>query len=172
MAKLLKILTIPNPKLNRLSREIKKITPEVKELIKNMVYTMRQVNGVGLSAPQIGQLKRISIIEYQKPSNKEKEIPLLILINPQISWLSKTTYRDEEGCLSLPKIFGLVERAKKIKISFIDKEGKPQKMTAENLLARIIQHETDHLDGILFPQRMKGGDKLYAYEVKEKGQPY
>jgi len=172
MVKLLKILTFPNPKLNRISREVTKITPEIKELIKNMVYTMHQAGGVGLSAVQVGQLKRITVIEYKNPPKKEEEVPLLILINPQITYFSKDTSVDEEGCLSLPEIFGQVERAEKIKVSFTNERGVKQEIAAQGLLARAVQHEIDHMDGILFPQRMKKEDELYTYEIKEKSHQY
>ncbi len=145
MSKLLKIITNPNPILRQKSvlvdtRDIK--SPKFLELYNDMILTMVKKDGVGLAAPQIGTNIRLLAIHHNSKN--------VIIINPVItkkSWAKKTA---EEGCLSVPNVFGDVSRHKKIICQYIDMNGNKQKIIAENMLARIIQHEIDHLDGILF----------------------
>jgi peptide deformylase len=139
------IITHPNPILRRISKEVdvKKIKhPDQKETIKGMVSTMLEKDGVGLAAPQIGINDRIIVV-----NTKDR---VIAMINPEITRKSITKEAMEEGCISVPGIFGNVKRNKKIDCIFYNEEGKRMKLKASGLLARIIQHETDHLDGILF----------------------
>jgi len=142
MAKLLKIVTYPNKILRAPNAKINQVDDKLRRLILDMELTMRERDGVGLAAPQVGKNIRLIVI------NTKDEI--LAMINPKISKKSWQKEIGDEGCLSVPDFFGPVKRHKKINISYLDKNNKKIKMTAEGLLARVIQHEVDHLNGILF----------------------
>ncbi|MEA3273548.1 MAG: peptide deformylase [Patescibacteria group bacterium] len=139
----LKIILGTNPLLRKKSKEVADPAgPKTATLIKQMVKTMRLNNGVGLSAIQIGEPLRIFIVEV--------DYSLHIIINPMIKNISKDTVKMEEGCLSFPGIFRPIERGKKATVVYYDQKGKKQKLKAKGMLARAIQHEYDHLEGILF----------------------
>jgi peptide deformylase len=127
------------------------------QLIDDMLITMRQANGIGLAATQIGERCRLAVIDRSADPSLTDD---LILINPQRSDPSIEQEMGEEGCLSIPKVFGMVERPTSITLRAFDRRGRPYRLNASGLLARVIQHETDHLDGILFidhhPQITKG----------------
>jgi peptide deformylase len=137
-----------NPILRKKTEPVAEITGEILNLIKDMKETMAKDNGVGLSANQIGKSIRLFIIS---PELSKKQV----FINPKIIKLSKKTETMEEGCLSLPDIFIPIERAKSLKIKASDEKGKEFKLKAKDLLARAIQHETDHLNGILICDNAK-----------------
>ncbi len=145
MSKILKIISDPDPILRQKSTavDIDDISStELLELYNDMTVTMLKKDGVGLAAPQIAKNIRLVVIHHKGKTR--------IMINPVItkkSWAKKTS---EEGCLSVPNVFGDVSRHKKINCNYLDINGKKQKLIAENMLARIIQHEIDHLDGVLF----------------------
>lgn len=145
---MLKIITYPNPILNEKCQFISNPTDlEIKNLITEMTKTLRaDENGVALAAPQVGKTIRLFIVEI--------EHELLIFINPEIQKLSGREVRAEEGCLSFPGKYLPIERPNKVKVKFTDASGQRQIMKASGLLARAIQHETDHLDGILFTERI------------------
>jgi peptide deformylase len=150
MAKILPIIITPNKILREKSKDInpedlKKA--EMNELLLNMEKTMLQEDGLGLAAPQIGKNINIFVI-----NNKGKT---LYIINPKITKRSWAKETDQEGCLSIPNTYGDVIRHKKINITYINEKGKKQKINASNLLARIIQHEYDHLNGVLFTDKAK-----------------
>ena len=150
MAKILPIIIAPNKILREKSKDInpedlKK--PEMKDLLLDMKKTMIQEDGLGLAAPQIGKNLNIFVV-----NNKGKT---LFIINPKLSKRSWAKVVDQEGCLSIPNTYGDVLRHKKINISYIDQKGKKQKLSASNLLARIVQHEYDHINGILFTDKAK-----------------
>ncbi|OGF21569.1 peptide deformylase [Candidatus Falkowbacteria bacterium RIFOXYB2_FULL_38_15] len=141
----LTIITEPNPILHKKAKEIKKEelkSPEIKELILGMKEMVETAGGVGLAAPQVAKSLRLIVIFLD---NKK-----LILINPEITKYSWRKDCAEEGCLSVPGNFGKVKRSKIIKVKALDEEGKNIEFTANNFFARVIQHEVDHLDGILF----------------------
>ncbi len=142
-----KILTIPNPILRKISEPVKSVDKEVKNLLDDMLETMYAAPGIGLAAVQIGILKRLIVIDLSKEG--EKKEPLFI-INPEIISKSNELVSYEEGCLSIPNQFAEVKRPSACKINFIDYEGKKKEMSANGLLATCIQHEIDHLNGILF----------------------
>jgi len=164
-----KIVLYTNQKLREKSTRVLKIDNSVKKLIKDMIDTMKADNGIGLSAIQIGKSKRVIIYEYIKPKKSKdlnSEIPLKVLINPEITNFSRKKKTDEEGCLSFPNLYGIVERSTHIKVTALGLDGKKIKFGAKGLEARIIQHEIDHLDGILFVDHLKNLDELYTYEIK------
>ena len=132
-----------NPVLRQKAKQVKEITADIKQLALNMVETIEANNGAGLAAPQLGQ--PLQIIVAKPKVNKEA----LVLINPQIKKISRKKDVMKEGCLSLPNIVVPVERAVKIIVQGLDINGQSVKIKAKGLLARIIQHEVDHLEGIL-----------------------
>lgn len=138
------------------------------QLVKNLVDTLRCSDGVGLSAPQIGVLKRVLVYEYKKPKgslDKTPDFPLTILINPEITKTSKKTKIEEEGCLSFPNMFGQVKRCEKITVKALGINNKEIIFEAEGLEARVIQHEIDHLDGILFVDHLENPKQIYTYQI-------
>ena len=132
-------------------------SPEIQRLIDNMIETMREYEGVGLAAPQVHELKRLTVIEMaENPKYPQKgEIPLTILINPVITPLTKEKELGWEGCLSIPDLRGKVPRYTKIQVHAFDRHGKELNFKADGFFSVVIQHETDHLDGILFLDRME-----------------
>ncbi len=162
----LKIIKHPNPILRQKAKNIKKENIKNKEtqnLIKKMIATLEEAKGAGLAAPQIGKsIKLILVRNYNETNDTafcnfydNQNNKILILINPKITNKSWKKEIQKEGCLSIPEFFGLVKRSKKITVKALDKNGEKIKFKVENLLARIIQHEVDHLDGILFIDRIK-----------------
>lgn len=125
---------------------------KISRLIKDMIETMHAKDGIGLAAPQIGQSLSLCIIAKQYTPEKKAD---LVLINPEWEKLSRRTGMDEEGCLSVPDTFGKVKRYKKIKVLAQNFKGKKTEFQAEDFFARIIQHEVDHLNGILFIEKAK-----------------
>lgn len=150
MSTLLKIITNPNPILRKKSKklsaeEIK--SKEMQKLCADMAKTMLAKDGVGLAAPQVGKNIRLCVINTKNG--------VQCLINPKITKKSWAKEWGEEGCLSFPGLFGEVRRHKKIICEYVDKNKKIIKLEADGLLARVIQHETDHLDGVLFIDKAK-----------------
>lgn len=144
---ILPILTEPNPILRKRAEEVASdLIPSVQDLITDLLETMKEAKGVGLAAPQVGKSLRIIVV------NTDDEP--IVLINPVITRFSWRKFIDEEGCLSVPGKFGLVKRAKSIRVEALDENGEPIKFKAKDLFARVIQHETDHLDGKLFIDKM------------------
>jgi len=125
-------------------------------LIENMLDTMHEKGGVGIAAPQIGVNKRVIVFGFEHSARypNEEPVPMTILINPQIEIIDATLLDGWEGCLSVPGIRGLVPRCKKIKYTGLDADGKKIARIAENFHARVVQHEMDHIDGILYPQKI------------------
>tara|TARA_B100001057_G_scaffold486975_1_gene568953 strand:+ start:19 stop:543 length:525 start_codon:yes stop_codon:yes gene_type:complete len=142
-----KIVIEPDPILRKKSEVLEKVDDELRALLNDMLDTMYAAPGIGLAAVQIGILKRLIVIDISK--DKEKKEPLF-LINPEIISRSKKTTIYEEGCLSLPGHFAEIERPAECQIKFIDYNGKEKELNANGLLATCIQHEVDHLNGILF----------------------
>ena len=141
------IVIEPDPILRKKSDILEKVDDELRILLDDMLETMYAAPGIGLAAVQIGILKRLIVIDISK--DKEKKNPIF-LINPEIISKSKNTSIYEEGCLSLPGHFAEIERPEECQIKYIDYEGKKKEIKANGLLATCIQHEIDHLNGILF----------------------
>ena len=142
-----KIVIEPDPILREKSEILEKVDDELRNLLDDMLETMYAAPGIGLAAVQVGVLKRLIVIDISK--EKEKKNPLF-LINPEIISKSKKTSIHEEGCLSLPGHFAEIERPAECQIKFIDYDGKEKELRANGLLATCIQHEIDHLNGVLF----------------------
>ncbi len=137
----IKIITLEDPVLRQKSKEITKITKKLRYLAKDMLETMYEAKGVGLAAPQVGVLERLVVIDIGEGP--------LVLINPKII-AREGENRDSEGCLSIPGRNEYVTRAEQVSVSYINMNGKKVTITGHGLLARALQHEIDHLDGILF----------------------
>ena len=142
-----KIIIEPDTILRKKSATLEKVDNELRELLDDMLETMYAAPGIGLAGVQIGILKRLIVIDVSK--EKEKKSPLFF-VNPKIVSKSSNTSVYEEGCLSLPGYFAEIERPAECQISYIDYNGKKKEMKANGLLATCIQHEVDHLNGILF----------------------
>jgi peptide deformylase len=142
-----KIIIEPDTILRKKSEILEKVDNELRNLMDDMLETMYAAPGIGLAAVQVGILKRLIVIDISK--DKEKKNPLF-LINPEIVSKSNKTSTYEEGCLSLPGYFAEIERPAECKIEYLDYEGKKSEMEANGLLATCIQHEVDHLNGVLF----------------------
>ncbi|MBE0467791.1 MAG: peptide deformylase [Candidatus Desulforudis sp.] len=139
------IVSHPDPILREKAQEVKEITPRIKKLVTNMIDTLRDASGVGLAAPQIGVPKRVLVVGAGDN--------VIVLINPEIVSLEGEPELGEEGCLSLPGLWGKVNRAPRVTVRGYNLEGKQVGYNAEGLASRAFQHEVDHLDGILFIDR-------------------
>jgi len=148
MAKL-KIYEYPHPVLKQKSVKVDAVDAEVRKLLDNMLETMYAAAGVGLAAPQVGVLKRIVVIDITHEDEGEKRAPLF-LVNPEIIWHSDEEKCQLEGCLSLPDQSAEVSRFKQVRVRYRGYDGKENEILAEGLLAVALQHEIDHLDGILY----------------------
>jgi peptide deformylase len=141
------IITLPDKRLRRVSEPVGKVTAETKKLVEDMFESMYEAPGIGLAAVQLGVLKRVVTMDLSKkegPSNPR------VFINPEIVWKSDERSTYEEGCLSIPEIHEDVERPARVKVKYLDLDGKPQEEEAEGLFATCIQHEVDHTNGVLF----------------------
>ena len=141
------IITEPNEILRQISKPVSSVGNQERKLMDDMLETMYAANGIGLAAIQIGVPKRIIVIDVSKEDSKKNPF---YLINPEITYTSKNTSVYEEGCLSLPGHFAEIERPSECHLNYIDYEGKKKKLKAKGLLATCIQHEIDHLNGVLF----------------------
>jgi peptide deformylase len=146
---MLKIVKIPDPILTKKTSLVKKIDDEIVTLAAEMIKTCKSVNGIGLAAPQIGKSIRLCIIDLEHMG-----LPPFTLVNPKITRKSFKKIEMEEGCLSIPGIFGVVKRPAKITVEAQNLDGEKHKFQADGMLARVIQHEVDHLDGILFTSKI------------------
>ena len=142
-----KILTIPDPLLRKKSLSVEKVDKEIRNLMDDMISTMYDAPGIGLAAVQIGVPKRVVVMDLSKNPDRKKP---MYFINPEIIWKSNVNSSYEEGCLSIPNQFAKVERPDKCHIKYVDYEGNEKKLEAEGLLSTCIQHEIDHLNGVLF----------------------
>lgn len=144
---LLPIIYAPDSRLKLKCQEVKKIDESACRLMENMLETMYAAPGIGLSAPQVGDSRRMLVCDIAR----QNEVPRPIkMVNPKVVWLSDETLVAEEGCLSLPQHFAEVQRPKEIRVKYLDEFGNNKEVAADGLLAACIQHEIDHLDGILF----------------------
>jgi len=149
----LRIRTLPDPVLRQKAKKVANIDGSIQKLIDDMIDTMRAVHGVGLAAPQIGMSLRIAVIEIP-------EGQVITLINPKI--IKRQGERVvEEGCLSVPGYYGEIKRSKVVKVKAQDRRGKEIRLEGEELLAQVLEHETDHLNGSVFVDHIESQDKLW-----------
>ena len=142
-----KILTEPDPFLRQKSKSVEKVDDNVRQLMDDMLDTMYNAQGIGLAAIQIGVPKRIIVIDISKEKGKKDP---QYFVNPEIIWTSRDDATYEEGCLSVPGQFAEIDRPDKCKVKYLDYNGNLKELKAEGLFATCIQHEIDHLEGILF----------------------
>ena len=145
------VLKYPDPVLKRKSEEVGEVTDQIKQLAQDLKETMFASQGIGLAAPQIGVLKRIIAVQEKTP---------LVFINPRITKKSREITVEQEGCLSFPGIFLKINRAKEVEVEALDENGEKISFKAQGLMARVLQHEIDHLDGILCIDRLSFWQKL------------
>jgi peptide deformylase len=150
------IVTLPEPVLRRKAKPITKFDKDLQILIDDMLDTMRDAPGVGLAAPQVNVLQQLAVIEYSEDEDDEEEDAkprpkkLYVIINPEIIKASEEKVMGVEGCLSIPGLIGKVERHQAIQVKALNRHGSPVKLKVDGWLARIFQHEIDHLNGVLF----------------------
>jgi peptide deformylase len=145
----LEVRILGDPVLRQKAEPVTAITPELRSLIADMFDTMYAEEGVGLAAPQVGVSDRVIVVDPH-----DDETQPFALINPEILDASKETEKNEEGCLSIPGVRDMVERSSRVRVRGLSEQGEIREFDAEGLLSRILQHEVDHLDGILFFDRV------------------
>ncbi|MBF0170103.1 MAG: peptide deformylase [Nitrospinae bacterium] len=163
---ILKVAQMGHPVLRRVAEGVSPETladPAIQRLIDDMIDTMRELDGAGLAAPQVHASKRIVVVEGgDNPRYPEApEFPLTVLVNPTLRMVSEETAEDFEGCLSVDGLVGLVRRPVAVVIDAFDRYGKPLTIEAEGFTARAFQHELDHLDGVLYVDRLVDTKKLF-----------
>ncbi len=141
------ILTAPDPRLKAVSTDVGAVDDEIRRLIDDMADSMYAADGIGLAAVQIGVPKRVIVMDLDQKSGKKNP---RAFVDPKITWASEETATFEEGCLSVPEIWESVDRPARIKCEYLDRDGKVQLLEADGLLATCLQHEMDHLEGVLF----------------------
>ncbi len=148
------IVYLPDPILRRKAKPVNRFDASLQTLIDDMVETMRQAPGVGLAAPQVGISERIIVVEYPLDDSKE-DAPkkLFTMVNPEIKEMSPETELGVEGCLSVPGLQGEVERSLAVTVRGLNRHGQPMRVKAKGWLARIFQHEIDHINGVVFTDR-------------------
>jgi peptide deformylase len=150
---LLNIVSVPDPVLRRKAHKITEFGKEFQTLVDDMIETLRDAPGVGLAAPQVGLSQQLIVVEYGDDEDETIPKRLFVLANPEIIHTSEETIEGLEGCLSVPDLVGTVDRYTSVVVKGLNRYGKPVKVKAEDWLARIFQHEIDHLNGILFTDR-------------------
>lgn len=166
---ILPIETPDNPVLRKKARPVTSFDAELQVLIDDMVETMREANGVGLAGPQVNQSMRLTVVETLPEYDEEGQAiegsrKLIVLVNPEIVWKSKIMVEGIEGCLSIPGWVGEVLRHEDIRVRALDRQGKKIKMRLSDWTARIVQHEIDHLDGVLYIDRLTEPDNFWTEE--------
>ena len=141
------ILTAPDPRLKAVSTDVERVDDAVRKLIDDMADSMYAADGIGLAAVQIGVPKRVIVMDLDQKDGKKNP---RIFINPKILWTSEETATYEEGCLSVPEVWEDVDRPARIRCEYLDRDGKAQVLDADGLLSTCLQHEMDHLQGVLF----------------------
>ena len=141
------IICLPDPRLRLVSKPVAKVDDSMRALMDDMLETMYDAPGVGLAAIQIAEPTRVVVIDAAK---KDDQPEPMFFVNPEITWSSEETSVHEEGCLSIPDYYEEIERPAKVRVRFLDREGKQQEIDTDGLLATCIQHEIDHLNGVLF----------------------
>lgn len=141
------IIILPDPVLRTVSKPIKTVDAATRKLLDDMLETMYAAPGIGLAAVQIGIPQRLVVIDISKEDEEKRP---LFLVNPEITWSSEEESDYEEGCLSIPEYFDMVTRPKEVKLRYLDRQGEPHEMQCSGVLATCVQHEIDHLNGVLF----------------------
>ena len=164
------IITTENPILRRKAKKVAKITPELRVLADDMVETMRNAPGIGLAAPQVAQSVRLFVVELEENKEQPGSGKTYIVFNPEYVFKSDELVDGVEGCLSIPGWAGEVTRHHKVVVKGLDRHGQRIRIEAEGLLARVFQHEIDHLDGVLFPDRISVPEKIWEIQAGQEEQ--
>jgi peptide deformylase len=170
-----KVARLGHPVLRQVARELTRteiLSAETQRLVIDMVETMREYGGVGLAAPQVHEPVRLALIEVEALGERyqvDAEQPLIVFFNAKVTVLDPAVHGFWEGCLSVPGMRGFVERPRKIKVDYLDQHAQPQSMIAEDFVATVFQHELDHLDGVLYVDKL--ADKT-RYAFVEEYQRY
>lgn len=164
----LTIHTLGDRVLRQPAKRVKSVDAEIRQLVREMLQTMYSADGIGLAAPQVGVHKQVIVIDCE-PDNPEN--PPLVLINPTIKSSGSELGVLQEGCLSIPGVYFEVKRPAVVEVSYRDEYGRPQTLKAKELLATVIQHEMDHLNGVLFVDRVENKLALNEELVKNKFSP-
>ena len=154
------IVTMPDPILYRKARKVTDFGKEMQTLVDDMVETMRVAPGVGLAAPQVDVPLRVIVVEFGDEEDESVPLKLFIVINPEITRFSKEQVTGTEGCLSIPDFVGDVDRSISVVVKGMNRRGQPMRIKSSGWLARIFQHEVDHLNGVLFIDRTERVWKL------------
>jgi peptide deformylase len=161
------LIHVDNPLLREKSKKVRQFTPSLRVLINDMVDTMHEEHGIGLAAPQIGVLQRIIVAELPEDEEDPQSGKLFAIVNPEIVKAAGEA-EGQEGCLSIPTWYGLVKRATSVVIKGQDARGKPTRVKAEGTLARVLQHEIDHLNGVLFIDLVESPDQIWQVIPEEQ----
>jgi len=171
------IVLSDNPLLRKKSRRVRRVDPTLQELTDDMVETMRAANGIGLAAIQIGVPERVIVVQLPEEKGEEgeqgegknpEEGELYVIINPELARKSRDVEEGIEGCLSVPGLVGEVSRHHTVTVKGLDPRGRPVRIKAEGLLARVFQHEIDHCDGILFIDHIEDPEKVWPVPEGEE----
>lgn len=162
------IVYVNDPRLREKAKKVKQFGPHLKKLADDMLETMHAAQGVGLAGPQIGVLQRIFVAELPKDEDDPHSGKPYVLLNPEIVKVSKEMEEGQEGCLSIPTWYGLVERHTWVHVKARDVNGKAFKLKVDGFLARVFQHEIDHLDGVLFIDHISDDEKLWQVLPEEQ----
>jgi len=160
---ILKVARMGHPVLRKAARKVEPAeikTPAFQKLVDDLIETMREYDGIGLAAPQVHESVRLALIGIEEGSGEDRTIRVLPVINPEVTPTTKDTGEDWEGCLSLPRLRGRVTRPNRITVRALDRRGNKVEFDLEGYPARVAQHEIDHLDGVLFIDRMKSFETL------------
>jgi len=141
------IIKLPDPRLRLVSEPVKSVDDDLRRLVEDMFETMYEAPGIGLAAIQVGVPQRVVTLDLAK---KDEPNDPRVFINPEVVWRSDDKCKHEEGCLSIPEYYEEVERPDKVKVRYLDLDGQAQEIDAEGILATCLQHEIDHLNGVLF----------------------
>jgi peptide deformylase len=169
----LKLYTYPDPVLKKKAEKVQKVDDSVRQLLDDMLETMYADAGVGLAAPQVGVSKRIVVIDVNQEDDEDGELvngEPLFMVNPEIVWRSDEKVCGEEGCLSVPKQRAEVERHAQVRVRYLDYDGNEQEILGDGLLSVCLQHELDHLDGILYIDRISRLKRQMIIKKLQKGQ--
>lgn len=161
------VLIAPDPRLKTVSQPVDKVDAEIRRLAEDMLDSMYAADGIGLAAIQIGVPKRVLVLDLARKDNRNEP---RVFVNPKILWSSEEAALYEEGCLSVPDIWEEVERPAQIRAEYLDEEGRLQTLEAEGLLATCLQHEIDHLNGVLFVDHLSRLKRTMALRKLAKAQ--
>lgn len=161
---------IGDPVLRRKAKKVEKVTKDIQKLIDDMIETMHAAHGMGLAAPQVGVSQRVAVVEVEKSDDVPGSGTVYALVNPEVIRQSEETWRNQEGCLSIPGWRGEVERPQRVTVKALDRSGNRVKLDVESWVARAFLHEIDHLDGVMFIDKLVSPDRMWRVEEGQEDQ--